>query len=316
MAGIARRQERQRQAGDADEDRHFPQIVPAPVDVAVQVAEKPGREGGEQVFQRKAEDADKTVIQMSLAQVFRAGGDPRKKLGRRQEGAGRVSGSQAGQSPAAAFGEGGGRDGGLESRGDRRVKDVVHLSGEDLGGDRRAGDQQRRMPFPALPVLAGGQYPGRPGHAAQIGKMAGKQMGKDDAGERKDAARRESGQRMEPALAGEPVHPRPEQEQMQQYGQVDRPGDRQDDEAEVGGIEDGGLESGEKGLPGIGVGIPQGQMAGAEAGRRERPPGEELLAEIGVGSARKPIPREEKDRGQPRRATEGGRPGGASRIWF
>ena len=142
--------------------------------------------------------------------------------------------------------------------------------------------------------------------------MPGIDMRKYGPGQWQYEPAKRRGERMNAATAGPSIHPAAEYEPVDQEGKVDRPAEGQDEEDNVGRIENRRLKPGEKGFAGIGVGIPKWQMPAPQAPRGERPPGQKLLAQISRGRAIQPIRRQKEDKGGTGQEQESHRPAAPS----
>ena len=93
---------------------------------------------------------------------------------------------------------------------------------------------------------------------------------------------------------------------MQKQRKIDRPRQGEDEEDQIRRVENRRLEARQERLPGIAVGIPARQVAGAQAGCGKGAPSQELLAQVGLGRADEPIGGREEHRDDSDQQQRGG----------
>jgi len=307
------------QPGNAGEDGHLPKVAAAPVDVPRQIAEEPGCDKGEQVFHRERKHPGVAEAEFRVAEALPESGQPWKELRRGQGRRRDIDGGDGGERAPADGRLPDGIDHRLQSRGDRGIKHILHMSGQYLQARRGARQQQALDPAVAVKLLQAGEDPGRPCHGADIREMAGVQVGKHGSGQRKQHGAQPRGQRVQAPPGRQAMHPPAEDDQVHQQREIGRPAKRQEKEDDVGRIEQRRLESAQEGLARIRVGIPERQVAREHVLGGKGPPGQELMDQVRIGASDHEVGRNQEDnrhhRGQQRGGNEEARTDTPYLLW-
>ncbi|OPY92271.1 MAG: hypothetical protein A4E73_01298 [Syntrophaceae bacterium PtaU1.Bin231] len=272
----------QRQSRHPGEQGHLPQVAAAPVGKGRHVAEKAGRDQGDQVLGGKGKGCGEGVGDPHAPHAFGGGVDAAQDLHRAEGGPAGVErgeagdGLQAGVAPQEPQGQ-------VDRSRHACVVDILRMAGEDLHADGGASGKKGRKPPFFGQAVHGEEDQRGPGHRAEVRQVTGVDVKEDRARKHAENRRRQAGHGVKAAGRNPQMEEETEQEDVQGHNGIDGLPQGQDQEQQVGRVEQGRLEPAEKGSAGKQVGVPERQVTRPQLVDGELPPVEELVGDVGAG---------------------------------